>query len=1265
MRRGAAVCLLFMLLANALIVSGGGGADGAGSGAYGRGTSRATTLIHNVFELQNMSLDLNGSYELANDIDASATKNWNNGAGFTPVGNEFHSFNGTLDGKGHIITGLFINHSRWNYIGLFGRGGIDNLVKNVGVIDINVTGDRFVGGLVGYDSHGSVNNSYVTGNVTGMDDIGGLVGHAEPVTVNTSYYKGNVSGGSNVGGIVGYSIRCLVDNSHASGNMTGIGNVGGIVGGGFNNHIGNSYFTGSVNGSSQIGGFIGDDSVDSMSNSHYNIDDVSIYGGHHITAGGLYDAQYHDWISNDLMLDISDYSNVLVPSGGCYNINNIQGLRDLLGFADVAGYRFRLLSDIDLYNDSGFHIPYLAAVFDGGNHTISNMNLNMPFAHCLGMFGFNNGGTIINTGIVNDQIKGYGSVGGLVGINKGAVNNSFATGNVNGGDYTGGLVGYIDRDGTVNNSYAAGIANGYRNVGGLVGFNFGTVVNSHATGNVNGTSPVGGLAGETYGGGAIINSYATGNVNGWSKVGGLAGYSQYSPIISSFATGNVTGTEDYVGGLLGYNRITPVRNSYATGNVNGRGYVGGLLGYNNDSAVSNSYAAGNVNGSSNVGGLLGANTGNTVSNCFWDDETSGQKTSDGGSGRTTAQMKTMRTFTSAGWDFTNVWYMVEDITYPLLRWLLAIPLKANAGPDLSVYEGTLVTFNGSSSMGGFEIINYTWVFNDGMRNITLFGVAPSHTFNVPGVYSVILNITDALGRRDTDILTVTVKKVITPPIANAGPDQMGYQGTLVIFNGSGSTGSAGILKYTWTFNDGNGVITLNGAAPSHTFNIPGVYAVTLNATDAAGHWDMDEMTVTVIAKEDITPPVADAGPDQTVDEDTPVTFDGSASTDNAGIVNFSWEFIDGIPVTIYGVQPVYQFDNPGIFVVMLSVIDAAGNMGKDTMTITVNTVTVIDIIPPLAVAGHDQTVNQGTLVTFNGNGCSDNVGILNYTWKFMDEAPVAIYGVHPTYRFDHPGAFVVTLNVTDAAGNWKTDTLIVKVRDITSPVANAGPDQTVDEKMSVMFNGNGSSDNVGIVNYTWTFKYGAKRIVLSGVSPLFFFGVPGVYSIRLNVTDTVGFWTEDTMVVTVRDTTPPVADAGHDRTVPAGSSIAFNGSLSTDNVAISKFNWNFTYGGKARSLEGITVFFKFDKPGVYEVVLTVIDGAGNRGQDLVVVTVEPTVNVDYGNLAGLLWFPVLLIVMAIGAGYYIFMKRKRARPGKPGRSEIPQEPGPSGEMEEE
>jgi len=69
-----------------------------------------------------------------------------------------------------------------------------------------------------------------------------------------------------------------------------------------------------------------------------------------------------------------------------------------------------------------------------------------------------------------------------------------------------------------------------------------------------------------------------------------------------------------------------------------------------------------VTGGWDVGGLVAINTG-TVSNSYWDAQTSGRTTSAGGTGTNTVAMKQQTTF--AGWDFTNVWRIAENVTYPL------------------------------------------------------------------------------------------------------------------------------------------------------------------------------------------------------------------------------------------------------------------------------------------------------------------------------------------------------------------------------------------------------------------------------------------------------------------------------------------------------------------------------------------------------------------------------------------------------------------------
>jgi PKD repeat protein len=372
-------------------------------------------------------------------------------------------------------------------------------------------------------------------------------------------------------------------------------------------------------------------------------------------------------------------------------------------------------------------------------------------------------------------------------------------------------------------------------------------------------------------------------------------------------------------------------------------------------------------------------------------------------------------------------------------------------------------------------------------------------------------------------------------------------------------------------------------------------------------WFMIEnITYPFLRWQDTETPQANAGIDQTVDEGILVRFDASRSSDDFGIFNYTWTFIDGAPVTLHGVGATYRFDDPGVFVVSLNVTDGAGHWGTDTVTITVR-----DVTPPTADAGPSRIVDEGTLVTFDGRGSSDNIGIVNYTWTFADGAPVTLHGVQPTYWFSTPGVFVVTLNVTDAEGNRGTDTVTVTVKDIQPPVADAGPDLTVDEDTLVTFDGSGSSDNVGVVNHTWTFDHGTDEVLLYGVSPSFTFTIPGIYSIRLNVTDAAGHWHEDAMALTVNDVTPPVADAGPDREVPVGAAVSFDGTPSTDNVGISEYSWTFTYEGIPRTLEGAVVQFTFDRGGKYELVLTVADPSGNLDDDSVIISV-----VSWGRVTG-------------------------------------------------
>ena len=258
-------------------------------------------------DLHNMRDDLTGIYRLMNDLgpedvgyDDYASENANDSAGWLPVGEkpgwpvDGEAFTGNFDGQNYTIAGLYINRPSTNYIGLFGfvDGGE---VRNVGLVDANVSGDRRVGGLVGVNVDGTVDNLYATGTVSGGWGVGGLVGvnHIES-TVKNSYATGTVIGDSTyVGGLVGIN-RGSVSNSYATGNVSGDKfAVGGLVGLNEGGTVSNSYATGTLNGDRRIGGLVGWNSG-TVSNS-YATGDVS-GGGWYV--GGLVGVNVYGTVSN-------------------------------------------------------------------------------------------------------------------------------------------------------------------------------------------------------------------------------------------------------------------------------------------------------------------------------------------------------------------------------------------------------------------------------------------------------------------------------------------------------------------------------------------------------------------------------------------------------------------------------------------------------------------------------------------------------------------------------------------------------------------------------------------------------------------------------------------------------------------------------------------------------------------------------------------------------------------------------------------------------
>jgi hypothetical protein len=326
-------------------------------------------------------------------------------------------------------------------------------------------------------------------------------------------------------------------------------------------------------------------------------------------------------------------------------------------------------------NNTGW-IPLstFTGTFDGDGHSISDLVIYRN-ANRQGLFG-NNSGTVENLSVLAVSVEVHtGSrqgVGAVAGSNGGTIRNCFATG---------------------------AVKNSYSGQGGIAGWNDGgTIVACHASVAVTGESgQTGGLVGSAMGG-TITDSSASGTVVGGSSVGGFVGYvsTTAGTISGCKATGNVSGVSA-VGGFVGQQYVTGslIENSYASGSVTRLSgsdddtYIGGFAGRNRTGTLDDCYSTGSVHyadaNDPNNKGFCG-NNGSTITNCFWDTTTSGQATSSGGTGKTTAQMKTLATFTDAGWDMVAIgdyvdetWYLDAGNDYPRLGWEYEEPAEPLTG----------------------------------------------------------------------------------------------------------------------------------------------------------------------------------------------------------------------------------------------------------------------------------------------------------------------------------------------------------------------------------------------------------------------------------------------------------------------------------------------------------------------------------------------------------------------------------------------------------
>jgi filamentous hemagglutinin family protein len=597
-----------------------------------------------------------GNYALANNLDASASATLNNGLGFTPIGNSIsfasnNSFRGRFDGLGNTITGLTINNTALQYVGLFGvvhDAAISNLVLAAG----SITGRQYVGALAGY-----VTNSPSATTAVSITNV-----HSD-LPVNQTVITNNSSAGGLVGQLA--ATGSLIARSSSSGNVStidGAGNFGGLVGQVSAGSIAGSSASGAVSASASgsgrsIGGLVG------LFEGTGTLSDASASGNvsNGFNIGGL--VGYYG--SSGAGTNLSATGDVIAASGGFSggligdwnvggNITTASASGTVTGSAYAGGLIGRNLNsgslsgatasgNVSTNTTSTTYVGGLVGSFTSnvsgaqitGGVASGAVTTSSLFGDAGGLVGRVSGGNVASSsasGNVSATSSSNGrSVGGLIGSTDGAgtITGVSATGAVSGGLNAGGLIGSHGSAGLLSVATASGSVSGTSFVGGLIGdwVNAGSISDAQTLGNatvtVNSGDYAGGLVGRAFNVGTLTNAGAARTVTGGNYVGGLVGYFYGGNITTASASGTVTTTltgtaSADLGGLIGRyipltsGRVISAAQSTATvTTAAGSGSVGGLIGYLNNATLNNASASGNVNATNTVnngraiGGLVG------------------------------------------------------------------------------------------------------------------------------------------------------------------------------------------------------------------------------------------------------------------------------------------------------------------------------------------------------------------------------------------------------------------------------------------------------------------------------------------------------------------------------------------------------------------------------------------------------------------------------------------------------------------------------------
>jgi ABC-type oligopeptide transport system substrate-binding subunit/PKD repeat protein len=457
-------------------------------------------------------------------------------------------------------------------------------------------------------------------------------------------------------------------------------------------------------------------------------------------------------------------------------------------------------------------------------------------------------------------------------------------------------------------------------------------------------------------------------------------------------------------------------------------------------------------------------------------------------------------------------------------------VSSNAPPTIDVPDFPDVVrdvsydFSVVASDGDSDPLTLTWVWDDGTETVTSAFTA-SHAYTGHGQYTLTVYADDGTGLAghnvsDTGLVTVTSPDNSPPDVISLLPSKTDpYTGEEMSFTGVASDSDGDALRFTFAFGDGTyAVFESPTTAPdteveftvSHTYESAGTLSAYLYVWDYQDNSSSSPASVTVVAN---AAPLLSALVDMYVFVGSDVTFTVDAFDPDGDDLSVWWDFGDGSDM-VDGVTVTHSYDAADEYVYHVHVDD--GHYHNVTAAAIVYVLEEGANLPPEIVSLENKTGLVYASLTFNVTATDPNDDGLNYTWDFGDGSDLAV-GETVQHAYSEVGVYTFTVFVDDGRGGNVSESATIDIISSDAPVADAGDDQTVEVGDVVSFDGSDSSDDVGILNYTWTFTLDDGEEELYGVSPEFTFDIPGAYAITLTVKDAENKTGTDEVVITVQE----------------------------------------------------------------------------------------------------------------------------------------------------